>query len=121
MKRTFAFLFTALALVCTANAGELSSPIPDKTSSTEAERPNAAGDAPSALQVPGEPDRFDWEWQSEADYGAAGDLLLGSGISYAASRAFAVGGTYAMAVRPKILGRQDIDPAHYTIFMRWRF
>lgn len=79
---------------------------------------------PMSLRVPEERARVDWDWEGEFDYGETGDVLVGSGLSYYTSPQFAVGGSYAMAVQSRsrsLIGVDDVDPARYTVFMRWQF
>ena len=118
MKGTFAHLLFGTAMALTAHAGQ----------------PLHAGDGtqrtvmvmgqPMTLSVPDERARLDWDWEGEFDYGEAGDVLVGSGLSYYTSPGFAVGGSYAMAVQSRsrsLISVDDVDPARYTVFMRWQF
>lgn len=77
---------------------------------------------PLTLPLPAGRDRLDRDWRGALGPDDPGEWVVGSELSYAPSRAFAVGGSYAMAVQSRsTLKVQDVDPAHYTVFMRWRF
>lgn len=120
MKRTFANLLIAtfIALGATAGQGVLAA----GDGADAVHRTVMVMGQPMTLSVPRDRDSIDWDWQGEFDYGDAGELLVGSGLSYSASPGFAIGGSYAMAVQSRsLLGVRDVDPASYSVFMRWRF
>lgn len=121
MKRTFANLLVGTIIALSANAGQLV--LASGENGEGATKTVMVMGQPMRLSVPSERDRIDWDWQGEFDYGDTGELLVGSGLSYSSSPGFAIGGSYAMAVRSSrsLLGVQDVDPARYTVFMRWQF
>lgn len=117
MKRVYLTLLCALATAAQADE-DVRSTAPQATASAQAS-PQDPESIENNLRVPESHDRFDWEWQG--DWDESGDLIVGSGLSYATSRRLAIGGRYAMSVQPDVLGDRDADPARYTLYMRLRF
>lgn len=120
MKRTFANLLLGTIITLTGSAWQIAA----AEGGASARQTVMVMGQPMSLRVPDERVRVDWDWEGEFDYGETGDVLVGSGLSYYTSPQFAVGGSYAMAVQSRsrsLIGVDDVDPARYTVFMRWQF